>query len=130
MYVLKRWCLKFKVYAREALRGVDANAHWFPNFEFRGGVRRDRPLFISLSLAMATRTVISSFDTKDLCQLLSQKIAVIGSDTVSKFRSENITGSAFLDLNEEDLRELVTLGERKAIQKLIKEYEPRVSTKL
>ena len=71
---------------------------------------------------MATRYEVLGFSPEEVCELLSAKI---GSDTLSTFRSEKVTGSAFLELNENDLRELATtLGESKAIQKLIKEYEP------
>ena len=78
---------------------------------------------------MSSRSTVSKFTADEVCKLLLDKIVLIGPDTIDKFKKEKINGSAFLDLSIEDLKELTcTLGERKAIQKLILEFEaPRVS---
>ena len=70
---------------------------------------------------MATRSIVSKFTPDDVCELLSEKIPMVKTDTLFKFKMEKKNGSAFLGLNTEDLKELVpTLSERKAIQKLIR----------
>ena len=77
--------------------------------------------------AMST-TALLCLSPDQVCDLLSEKIPLIGADTISKFKKEKINGSAILDINSKDLKELAcTLGERKAILKLIKEYQPPVS---
>lgn len=77
---------------------------------------------------MATRSSDVLRFSEELCSILSEKINVIEPATLETFKSEKITGSTFLDLSESDLKELVsTLGERKAILWLIKEYQPCVS---
>ena len=74
---------------------------------------------------MATRSALSKFSSEELCKFLLDKILLIGEDTIMKFREQRVDGSVFLDLNTEDLKELTsTLGERKAIEKLLKQYEP------
>lgn len=72
---------------------------------------------IQLFSLMATHSSVSGFSPDQVCELISEKIQVIGSETLSNFRAQKITGCAFLELDSEHLKELVgTLGERKAIQ--------------
>ncbi len=74
---------------------------------------------------MSTRAALLRLSPGQVCDLLSEKIPLIGADTLSKFQEEKINGSAFLDLNSDDLKELAsTLGERKAILQLLREYKP------
>ena len=73
---------------------------------------------------MATRTEVLALGTEELCEFLSSELEHLAPDTVESFRSARIRGSVFLDLSEEDLRELVRpLGDRKEIVKLINGYK-------
>ena len=78
--------------------------------------------------AMATRSSVSLLSVEELSSLLSEKVDVLEPGTLEVFKAQKITGATFLELGESDLKEFVpTLGERKAIQRLMKEYQPSVS---
>ena len=59
-----------------------------------------------------------------LAQTLDQD--VVARESIEAFRENRINGESFLELTDDDLRELIPkLGERKAVQRLIKSYCPQ-----
>ena len=71
---------------------------------------------------MATRSELNQFSCDEMCDLLTRK-GEIEDDTISVFRENRVTGRAFLELTDEDLKELVTrIGERKAVKRLLEGY--------
>lgn len=78
---------------------------------------------------MVTRAEVLVFTPDEVGDLLSSKLQNVGVNAINSFKSNKISGEIFLELNEEDLKELVQpLGERKSIQKLINSYKPKTST--
>ena len=57
---------------------------------------------------MATKAVLEDFDVDELCDFLSSS-GEISEDAVDKFRYNRISGSTFFELNEADLKELLTI---------------------
>ena len=51
----------------------------------------------------------------------------VGDESIEELRFQRIDGKAFLELTDDDLRELFPLiGERKAIQRRINSFKPKV----
>ncbi len=68
-----------------------------------------------------TRTSISRLEVHEVCSFLKEKVPIIKDDTIAKFQDELINGTALLELNTDDLKELTgTMGKRKSIEKLLK----------
>ena len=69
---------------------------------------------------MVTRAEGLLFTPDEVGDLLSSKLQNVGVNTIN---SNKISEEIFLELDEEDLKELVQpLGERKSIQKFINSY--------
>ena len=77
---------------------------------------------------MTTRSVVQGFSTSQLCEFVAQKLEDV-EDATQMLRSleENkINGKAFLELTDEDLREIVKpIGDRKALKRLASSYMPQ-----
>ena len=73
---------------------------------------------------MATREAVLAFSDQELYEWLLIKLKEeVGEDSIEEMRIQRINGRSFLELNEDDLREMVPLlGERKAIIRLINNY--------
>ena len=59
--------------------------------------------FIQFVSVMATKATVEEFDVEQLCDFLSSS-GDISEDAVDKFRSNQISGSTFFELDESDLR--------------------------
>ena len=68
-------------------------------------------------------------NTEELCEFLATKLgSEVAEETIDTVRSNRISARSFLDLKEEDLKELTHLmGDRKALFHLIKSYSSIVS---
>ena len=68
-------------------------------------------------------------NTEELCEFLAMKLgSEVAEETVNTVRSNRISARSFLDLKEDDLKELTPLmGDRKALFRLIKLYSSIVS---
>lgn len=77
---------------------------------------------------MATRLEILAFSCDQLyTSLLTDLKGELGNESIEEFRFQRINGKAFLELTDDDLRDLVPLvGERKAIQRRINSFKPKV----
>lgn len=77
---------------------------------------------------MATRSEILSFSCDQLYEwLLNGLKDDVGDESIEELRMQRVNGRSFLELTEEDLREMFPLiGERKAVQRLINAYSPKV----
>ena len=77
------------------------------------------------AFAMATRESVLAFSDQELYKWLLIKLKEeVGEDSIEEMRIQRINGRSFLELNEDDLREMVPLlGERKAIVRLINNYK-------
>ena len=77
---------------------------------------------------MATRVEILAFSCDQLYTwLLTDLKDEVGDESIEEFRFQRINGKAFLELTDDDLRDLVPLvGERKAIQRRINSFKPKV----
>ena len=74
--------------------------------------------------AMATRTAIKDFNTEELCEFL-KSTGNISDEVIENFRTNLITGSTFIELDMDDLKELLPLvGDRKIVRKVILLYNP------
>lgn len=75
---------------------------------------------------MDNKENIQQFNKEELHLYLVDKLGEeIGGDTLDTFEEQKITGKAFLELDDNDLRELVPLiGERKAVKRLIASFKP------
>ena len=55
----------------------------------------------------------------------------MGDESIEEIRFQRINGKAFLELTDDDLRELFPLiGERKAIQRRISSFKPKPNTRV
>ena len=72
---------------------------------------------------------ITKMNVTEVSGVLREKLPTVKEETVSAFEREMIDGNALLELNTDDLKSLTeTMGERKAIEKLLREYStPTVS---
>ena len=79
-------------------------------------------------LKMATRGEVLDFSCDQLyVWLVTELKDEVGDETIEELRFQRINGKAFLELTDDDLRELVPLiGERKAIQRRIHSFKPKV----
>ena len=79
---------------------------------------------------MATRKDFEDFNCEELEGHLSDVLSgEISSETLEQLKKNKITGKSFLELNDDDLREVAKLlGERKALKRVILSYTTRVST--
>ena len=74
---------------------------------------------------MASREEIEALSIEELCDFL-QQLNVLSVETVASLRINRISGAAFLELSNSDLREIVPpLGDRKEIEKIIYSYVPK-----
>ena len=74
---------------------------------------------------MVSRAEIQSYSVDDVCSFLAQRVKDLGEDTLSDFRQNRVSGKAFLELTEDDLREIIKpLGERRLVKRLIDSYKP------
>ena len=74
---------------------------------------------------MTTGQELQKFTSEQLREFLEEQEGLCA-QTVQSFVTNRIDGGAFLELNESDLRELVTpLGDRKKIQKILSSYTPK-----
>ena len=72
---------------------------------------------------MATRSEVQGFNVEDVCRLLTNRLGGENDDVISIFRSNRIDGPAFLELTDDELKELVPiLGERKAVKRIMTSY--------
>lgn len=70
-------------------------------------------------LDMAKKTIVS-LSVDELCSYLLVKLPDLESETIEAFRFHKVNGETFLQLTDDDIRELTArLGERKAIKRLI-----------
>ena len=61
-----------------------------------------------------------SLSTEELCAYLKQQIPLISEEIITAFKEHKIDGSAFVELNDEYLREVAPLiGDRLKIKRLI-----------
>ena len=67
--------------------------------------------------AMATRKAVLAFSDQELYEWLFVKLKdEVGEESIEEMRIQRVNGRSFLELTEDDLREMVPLlGERKAI---------------
>ena len=75
---------------------------------------------------MAKKSV-ASLSVDELCSYLLVKLPDLEGETIEAFRFHKVNGETFLQLTDDDIRELTArLGERKAIKRLI-DSSPDVS---
>ncbi len=77
---------------------------------------------------MVTRSEIEGFSVAELCDFIAQNLAHVEDSTEIQRELElnKITGKAFLELTDEDLREMIRpIGDRKALKSLAKSYQPQ-----
>ena len=81
---------------------------------------------------MATRREILTFSCDQLYEwLLTSLKDDVGDEPIEEVRCQRINGAAFLKLSDEDLRELFPLiGERKAVQRQIIRFKPKVKSQI
>ena len=81
---------------------------------------------------MTTRGEILAFSCDQLYEwLLTNVKDEMGDESIEEIRFQRINGKAFLELTDDDLRELFPLiGERKAIQRRISSFKPKVILEL
>jgi hypothetical protein len=77
---------------------------------------------------MATKAELLAFSCDQLyAWLLTNLKDTVGDESIEEIRFQRIDGKAFLELSDDDLRELFPLmGERKAIQRRIDSFKPKV----
>lgn len=76
-------------------------------------------------MSLRSREDISDLSVDGVCEYLEQTDN-IERQTVDVFRENRINGQSFLDLTDDDLRELVPrLGERKSIKRLVESFNPQ-----
>ena len=63
---------------------------------------------------------ITKMNVTEVSGVLREKLPTVKEETVSAFEREMIDSNALLELNTDDLKSLT--GERKAIDKLLREY--------
>ena len=68
---------------------------------------------------MTTRVDIESFNCEELCLWLQKElIDDVGEEFLQSLRAQRIKGRAFLELTDEELKEIAPLlGERKAVKR-------------
>ena len=76
---------------------------------------------------MATRSEVEMFSIEEVKEFISSQLnGVVQEDSLETLQRNRIAGKAFLQLDDEELRELFPLiGERKAIKNLICSYKPK-----
>ena len=73
---------------------------------------------------MASFNDIKSFSVDELCNWLEGK-EDITTDTIATMEGNRINGRTFIDLNENDLKEMFpVLGDRKAVERTVKSIKP------
>ena len=79
---------------------------------------------------MATRKDFECFDCDNLVKQLSSMLpGEVSSETLDELKRHRVTGRSFLELNDEELREVTSLlGERKALKRVIVYYTTGDST--
>ena len=79
---------------------------------------------------MATRKDILMFSVPELCEWLYEELKDdVREDCIQMqaLRSNRVNGRTFLDLTEDDLKELCPLlGERKAVYRIVERLRPEV----
>ena len=78
---------------------------------------------------MATRMDVEKLDCEELAEFLSERAGEeISDDTVFALRDSRVNGKTFLELTDDDLREVIKpLGDRKSLRRLVDSYKPVVS---
>lgn len=78
---------------------------------------------------MATRAVLEKFNCEELAEFLSVRLGEeISDDSVVALRDNRVNGRTFLELTDDDLRDVIKpLGDRKTLRRLIDSYKPVVS---
>ena len=82
---------------------------------------------------MATREEVAGFDCDKLHNFLTIKLEGVSSESLNALRQNKVCGKVFLELSNDDLKEIITLlGERKLVLFLIQSYnqEPKVVRQL
>ena len=79
-------------------------------------------------VSMAARGEILTFSCDQLYEwLLTVLKDEVGDEPIEEVRFQRINGASFLELSDDDLRELFPLiGERKAVQRQINRFKPKV----
>lgn len=80
-------------------------------------------------IKMATHSELDNFSVNDLCDFVSQNLPDVVEDhhdILRELQSNKITGRAFLNLTDEDLKELIgPIGDRMALKSIIEGYRPQ-----
>ena len=77
---------------------------------------------------MASRPDVSRISVDGVFEYLAQMLDqdIVARESIEAFRESRINGESFLELTDDDLRELIPkLGERKAVLRLIKSFRPQ-----
>lgn len=90
-------------------------------------VKEDRQVVLE---TMATRTELEKFNCEKLAEFLSGRLGGdVSDDTVVALRDTRVNGRTFLELTDDDLRNIIKpLGDRKTLRRLLDSYKPAVST--
>ena len=78
--------------------------------------------------AMASRPDVSRMSVDGIFEYLAQTLDqdIVARESIEAFRESRINGKSFLELTDDDLRKLLPkLGERKAVQRLMKSFLPQ-----
>lgn len=82
---------------------------------------------LDLDTAMATRENVESFTIEEVCELVCNKLEYREGvdDIVDELRSNYINGKTFLNLSQDDIKEMLRpIGHRKALTAIIQSYRP------
>lgn len=79
-------------------------------------------------MAEITKQEIARMNVEELSDYLKRSDHV-GEDIIQALKESRVDGTSFLELTDDDLRELdLRLGERKTLKRIIESFQPRKDT--